>query len=38
MILQEYIKRILQNGIDTREKVPFDFSRFRNWIAGELRQ
>lgn len=23
--------------IDTREKVPFDFSRFRNWIAGEQR-
>lgn len=24
--------------IDTREKSPFDFSRFRNWIAEEKRQ
>jgi ERCC4-type nuclease len=24
--------------IDTREKEPFDFSRFPNWIAGEMRQ
>ena len=23
---------------DTREKTPFDFSRFPNWIAGEIRQ
>ncbi len=23
--------------VDTREKYPFDFSRFRNWIAGEKR-
>jgi len=24
--------------VDTREKSPFDFSRFRNWIAEEKRQ
>ena len=24
--------------IDTREKAPFEFSRFPNWIAGEIRQ
>lgn len=24
--------------IDTREKSPFDFSRFRNWVADEKRQ
>jgi len=24
--------------IDTREKAPFDFSRFPNWIAGETKQ
>jgi len=23
--------------VDTREKYPFDFSRFKNWIAGEKR-
>jgi ERCC4-type nuclease len=24
--------------IDTREKYPFDFSRFKNWITGEKRK
>ena len=24
--------------VDTREKYPFDFSKFKNWIAGEKRQ
>ena len=24
--------------VDTREKIPLDFSRFPNWIAGERRQ
>ncbi len=24
--------------VDTREKYPFDFSRFKNWIAEEKRQ
>ena len=24
--------------IDTREKTPFDFSNFRNWIAGQKTQ
>ena len=24
--------------VDTREQLPFDFSRFRNWIAFEKRK
>jgi hypothetical protein len=24
--------------VDTREQMPFDFSRFPNWIAGEKRK